>query len=556
MEMIRRIAFSVVMAYLLLMLTACGGGRSGEMAALLDRADSLNRAYVPMTDGIDSLLLEATKYYDRHGTANQQMRAHYLLGCSYRDMGEAPRALDIFHEAADRADTTSADCNFALLARVHGQMAALFEDYALPRNQLEEERAAYRYAMMGRDTIAALAFFNKQASCYDALCNDDSVIYYSEEACRRYMEYGDTLSANTTLGPAIYIYLKRHNYDKAHDYIDRNENHSELTGNEPFKEKSHYLLYYKKGVYYTAMHQYDSASIVYRKLVSDGETPNNRLLGYYGLYLLYKQMGIIDSIVKYADIHTQYNDTFVSRLEQSKLQSAQALYNYTRHRQIAERESARSERLLSAIWIGSLLFVSLLLLLIFISYVRRNLIKARLHYMASNYAMEMLSYQEVTTKLHLLKGQQSKNMQQIAQLESERDVLRQTLASQQPDHKDPEEWELQDTLLNSPIVVHFHKQATVGATVTDTEWNDLRKTANNLMPRFMSVISSNDYKPTLRETNVCILEKLRFATSEQAALLGIKDGGVSNIHRRLSEKLFKKEQSAKVFRTTIGSLPY
>ena len=41
------------------------------MDALLDRADSMNRAYVPMTDGIDSLLLEATRYYDRHGDANE-----------------------------------------------------------------------------------------------------------------------------------------------------------------------------------------------------------------------------------------------------------------------------------------------------------------------------------------------------------------------------------------------------------------------------------------------------------------------------------------------------
>jgi hypothetical protein len=115
------------MAYLLLMLTACGGGRSGEMAALLDRADSLNRAYVPMTDGIDSLLLEATKYYDRHGTANQQMRAHYLLGCAYRDMGEAPAALQSYQDAVDRADTLSSDCDYQRLMAVYGQMSELYD---------------------------------------------------------------------------------------------------------------------------------------------------------------------------------------------------------------------------------------------------------------------------------------------------------------------------------------------------------------------------------------------------------------------------------------------
>lgn len=88
-------------------LVGCDVGRNGEMETLLDRADSMNRAYIPMTDGIDSLLLEATHYYDRHGTPNQQMRAHYLLGCAYRDKGEAPAALQSYQDAVDCADTLS-----------------------------------------------------------------------------------------------------------------------------------------------------------------------------------------------------------------------------------------------------------------------------------------------------------------------------------------------------------------------------------------------------------------------------------------------------------------
>ena len=107
-------------------------------------------------------------------------------------------------------------------------MAALFEDYPLPRNQLDEERAAYRYAMMGRDTVAALAFLNKQASCYSQLGIDNSVIYYCEEACRRCLEIGDTLRAHTALEPATYAYLERKNYLKAKEYLDKLENQSTL----------------------------------------------------------------------------------------------------------------------------------------------------------------------------------------------------------------------------------------------------------------------------------------------------------------------------------------
>lgn len=83
-----------------LVLFSCHDGRRHE--ATLQWADSLNRNYINIPS--DSQLVEAVAYYDRHGTPNERMRAHYLLGCSYRDMGEAPKALACYHDAADCAD--------------------------------------------------------------------------------------------------------------------------------------------------------------------------------------------------------------------------------------------------------------------------------------------------------------------------------------------------------------------------------------------------------------------------------------------------------------------
>ena len=89
-SMMRSAVYAVLLP-LLLLLSACYSGRHQQMLALLDEADSLNRAYAQLPS--DTLLLEATAYFDRHGSANERLRAHYLLGCAYRDMGDAPRAL-------------------------------------------------------------------------------------------------------------------------------------------------------------------------------------------------------------------------------------------------------------------------------------------------------------------------------------------------------------------------------------------------------------------------------------------------------------------------------
>ncbi len=66
--------------------------RSQQMRHALLTARAQNKAFVDFTT--DSVLLVLTDYYDRHGTPNEQMEAHYLLGCVYRDLGEAPRAIE------------------------------------------------------------------------------------------------------------------------------------------------------------------------------------------------------------------------------------------------------------------------------------------------------------------------------------------------------------------------------------------------------------------------------------------------------------------------------
>jgi tetratricopeptide (TPR) repeat protein len=94
-------------------------------AAFIEHADSLNKADQPLPS--DSLLRDAANWYDRHGTANERMRAHYLLGRCYHDMGEAPRALECYQHAAEQADTTREDCDLYTLRAIYGQMADLYD---------------------------------------------------------------------------------------------------------------------------------------------------------------------------------------------------------------------------------------------------------------------------------------------------------------------------------------------------------------------------------------------------------------------------------------------
>ena len=94
--------------------------RSLRMKYELLHAAAQNKAYISFTS--DSVMKEVVDYYDSHGTANEQLQAHYVLGCVYRDLNDAPRALHCYQDAVDKADTTSEDCNYNLPSRVYNVM--------------------------------------------------------------------------------------------------------------------------------------------------------------------------------------------------------------------------------------------------------------------------------------------------------------------------------------------------------------------------------------------------------------------------------------------------
>ena len=180
-------------------------------------ADAMNKAYVDIKS--DSILKEVVRYYDRHGSANERMRAHYLLGCAYRDMGEAPMALKCYQDAVEQADTTSKECNYRLLCCVHSQMSDLFHRQYLPHHAIDEIWKAYHYAMHNHDTLTCLRCYEHLSNAYFQLQMPDSTLYYSLRSADLYKSIGDTVSANSALAPAIFIYLQREEYDKAEELL-------------------------------------------------------------------------------------------------------------------------------------------------------------------------------------------------------------------------------------------------------------------------------------------------------------------------------------------------
>lgn len=191
------------------------------------------------------------RYFDRHGTPNERMLAHYLLGRTYADLGEAPQALEEYHAAAECADTLNIDSMGAHhLSRVYGQMGELFYKQELYHNALQSISLADHYASMCKETLIATNYYSQLAKCYYHLEKIDSAIYVSEQAARRFYGQKDTLSGNTCLGLVAYHCLRSGDLEKGKDCLVKYEKHSYLSEEAMKYNESWRLLYVYKGLFF------------------------------------------------------------------------------------------------------------------------------------------------------------------------------------------------------------------------------------------------------------------------------------------------------------------
>ena len=283
------------------------GGNGEQMRQQLEVLEQQNRSGEQMLN--DSLAESLVDYFDRHGDANERMRARYILGRTYYCMGELPRALETYYEAADCADTTAADCDFAKLSRIHAQSAVVFNQQVQPRSQLKELRLAEYYAKKGKDTLMAMECYAQQADAYDFLHLPDSIIYVTETCVKLFEKYGHAERASQILSREIEPFVNRGEIEKARSCINRYERYSGFFNESGEISEGHEVYYFLKGEYYLAINKIDSAEQCFRKELHYGKDLNNQIAGSKGLQKVFERKGITDSVAKYSDLAYILNDS-------------------------------------------------------------------------------------------------------------------------------------------------------------------------------------------------------------------------------------------------------
>jgi len=509
------------------------------MRTELDSINQRNRNDQPFTAAD---VQPYVNFFDDHGTANDRLLAHYLLGRAYHEHGEAPMALQCYQDAIDCADTLSASCDYAQLARVYGQMAQIFYQQGLYRQMLTYEKHSEKYAWKGKDTLAALMSYEQESQAYRNLNMPDSLLYICEHVSQLYRRYGYTRYSAIALAGTFSTLVPHKEIDKVRKNMRIYESESEYFDSLGNIQKGREIYYKIKGLYYLHTNVLDSAEYYFRKELRDGKDFNNQNAASKGLAELYQRLHQPDSVAKYSLYAYVMSDSLYARKVTKDVERIQAMYNYTRHQEIAHQEQKKASQRIIIIWICvGIIIVICLLAFIIIRELTRKKKTVEQKYMQSQSVIEQA--QSDIVKLQTNAEINKELISEKEQIIREQETILKVLLQRNTDSQSLADRQLKIT----KIYGKFEQLSVVGQKPTNAEWEQMKEQIFKCYPGFKDFISKHEHHLNEKEFKTCLLIRIGFKPKTVSYMLEVDPSYISNIRSEMIQKLFSLSGNSKSF---------
>lgn len=531
------------------LLLGCSGDKM-QMLRQLEQLEAVNSSLQPLLN--DTLAEQLVDYFDRHGDSNERMRAKYMLGRTYYFLGELPRALETYIEAAGCADTTSDDCNYKVLSRVHAQSAVIYDRQILPHSQLKELRQAVYYAQKAKDTIIAIECYAQQANAYIFLHQNDSAIIIKERASLMYDSIGRKDYAALTLISTVLPLLDKHDINKATRYLHLFESSSGVVDENGEIEAGREIFYNIKGRYYLSKENIDSAELMFRRLLEYEQDTNCLIAGCKGLQDVYERRKIPDSIAKYASLGYDLNDSAYSQSEIQNIHKFQASYNYNHSKMVAEQNAHK----LAISYYLIAFILALVALLGIIAWYAFLTYRNKKQQEINNYLKDLQNLEKLQTELQEICSEESLSSSEI--FERKHQDIVEILDRVKKYHRKQKlsSATIEERLANADVTSRLREMANSNPfkLASNEDFKQAKELINMEIPGFYDALNSPKYTLSVIEYNVSILIRLHFSPSEIYRLTGASPGYVSNLRRRLLLKVYGIDGTPKEYDERILSI--
>ena len=506
------------------------------------RHKAMNKACITFTS--DSVMKEVVDYYDHHGSANERMLANYVLGCVYRDMYEAPMALEYYNKATEQADTTAADCDYGTLYRVYSQMGFLFSKQYLPYQLLDAFGKAVKYAYLAKDTLNAIINYQNRENAYSYLGNKDSVIAINLHAATMFKQIGNNYAAAIAFGCNYNYYVEKEDTLNALKTFKAYFS-TGYEGNSEYEDSKAYVLC-QKGTYYMFTAQLDSAYNNLQQSLRLCKSYSIKAATTKALAQYYAKVNQPAMAMKYALQSSEYNDSDLIEARKTQLQQVQAMYDYSRNQEVAKRAEQKAKR---SMQMNYMIVLACIMLFLLLSYIYRKQLALK----KKKIAVSKLLYEDSVLKLKRLQDEKAKlvseNDNKLVQIITEKEKTINKLKAEINDIQEKYslssmsdvELALMDSSIYKKIkFIEVHPKKNM----SEEDWKELADTVEkaipNFIPRLKNKLSDKDYQ-------ICLLIRLGFSTSLIARLLDLSVAAISKSRKTMLKKICGKIGKPKDF---------
>ena len=524
--------------------------QSQKMRYELLRHKAMNKACITFTS--DSVMKKVVDYYDNHGSANERMLANYVLGCVYRDMYEAPMALEYYNKATEQADTTAADCDYGTLYRVYSQMGFLFSKQYLPYQLLDAFGKAVKYAYLAKDTLNAIINYQNRENAYSYLGNKDSVIAINLHAATMFKQIGNNYAAAIAFGCNYNYYVEKEDTLNALKTFKAYFS-TGYEGNSEYEDSKAYVLC-QKGTYYMFTAQLDSAYNNLQQSLRLCKSYSIKAATTKALAQYYAKVNQPAMAMKYALQSSEYNDSDLIEARKTQLQQVQAMYDYSRNQEVAKRAEQKAKR---SMQMNYMIVLACIMLFLLLSYIYRKQLALR----KKKIAVSKLLYEDSLLKLKRLQDEKAKlvseNDNKLVQIITEKEKTINKLKAEINDIQEKYslssmsdvELALMDSSIYKKIkFIEVHPKKNM----SEEDWKELADTVEkaipNFIPRLKNKLSDKDYQ-------ICLLIRLGFSTSLIARLLDLSVAAISKSRKTMLKKLCGKVGKPKEFDEYVLHIP-
>lgn len=507
-----------------------------------------DKLYIPHTS--DSLIKSITHFYEHYGDPDKLMEAYFYLGSTYRDMNDAPRAVEAFQHAADVGKNSN---RYDLLARIYGQMGTRLAYQNLYMEALEIYKKSLHCYQISKDKEGVATAFRSIARMYEVCDNRDSSIYYYEIAYKKAVEAKSKLMENNILSELGCYYVNLKIYDSA-----------KLTFSKISELEEQKNVFCKLGVMHQAMSQGDSARYYFVKATEKGNIYAQKY-AYEALSKMEESIGNYPSALNCAYKSLEMVDSIDAVTKTEAVSKVHALYNYNHIEK--ENNELVSENKKKQIQNYQLIIVLLGIVSLgiwYVIYIRRKkelvieqekklrLIKEE-QYARSLASIESNKEQMVCLEEQLQQAEVQRDIFQKQLLQVQKELLeasnRKILASR--NEKDL----LELAFKKSDIYLLFHQIVNENELkITDKDWRNLQVAIDSTYSNFTNKLYAVCPQLSEQELHICYLIKISIPVKDIAKIVNRSTPAITASRIRLYKKIHNKDGNADLMDKFISDL--